>query len=220
MFKKISLCVVAFAVTAPALFAAGTFSASSVPGVGIKKAGKVSIRNDARSITVWQFDGNIERALLSLKSTRSLRSRPFGPALYNSNANVPPVVPAYLSDIFRDAAKQHGVDPRLLTAVAARESAFDPGSVSNKGAQGIMQLMPATSRFLGIANPFDARENVFAGARYLRMLLDTFKGDLDLSLAAYNAGPGAVQKFGGVPPYRETMDYVRIIRASYEAALK
>ena len=83
-----------------------------------------------------------------------------------------------------------------------------------------MQLMPATARFLGVANIFDSRENIFAGTRYLRRLLDTFNGDLDLTLAAYNAGPGAVQKFGGVPPFRETQDYVKRVRATYEASLR
>jgi len=83
-----------------------------------------------------------------------------------------------------------------------------------------MQLMPATARFLGVTNVFDARENIFGGTRYLRTLLDTFGGDLDLALAAYNAGPGAVEKYRGVPPYRETREYVAAVRASYEKALR
>ncbi len=82
-----------------------------------------------------------------------------------------------------------------------------------------MQLMPATARFLGMSDVFDIRENVFGGTRYLRTLLDTFHGDLDLTLAAYNAGPGAVQRYNGVPPYRETQQYVKLVRAAYERAL-
>ena len=82
-----------------------------------------------------------------------------------------------------------------------------------------MQLMPATARYLGIKNVFDARENVFGGAKYLRTLLDTFHGDLDLTLAAYNAGPGAVEKYNGVPPFRETKAYVASIRAAYQRSL-
>ena len=106
-----------------------------------------------------------------------------------------------------------------IAAVAHRESAFNPRAVSAVGAGGLMQLMPATARYLGATDVFDARQNVNAGAKYLRMLLDTFHGDLDLTLAAYNAGPGAVQKYNGVPPYRETQAYVRSIRSNYERAL-
>ena len=83
-----------------------------------------------------------------------------------------------------------------------------------------MQLMPATAKYLGVTNIFDPRENIFAGARYLRTLLDTFHGDLDLAVAAYNAGPGAVAKYKGVPPYRETQAYVAAVRANYEQSLE
>ena len=122
--------------------------------------------------------------------------------------------------MIEEAARTHGVDPRLVAAVASRESAWNPNAVSPAGACGIMQLMPATARFLGLADLFDPRANIFAGTHYLRTLLDTFHGDLDLALAAYNAGPGAVQKYNGVPPYRETQQYVKIVRASYERALR
>jgi soluble lytic murein transglycosylase-like protein len=81
-----------------------------------------------------------------------------------------------------------------------------------------MQLMPQTAKYLGVSNPFDARENVMGGARYLKTLLDTFDGDLDLTLAAYNAGPGAVRRYRGVPPYQETMNYVASIKKNYQSA--
>ena len=119
-----------------------------------------------------------------------------------------------------DAAKTHGVDPRLVAAVARRESAWNANAVSRTGACGLMQLMPATARFLGITNIFDPRENILGGTRYLRTLLDTFHGDLDLTLAAYNAGPGAVLKYGGVPPFAETRAYVAAVRRTYEASLR
>lgn len=199
---------------------AASFSAADVPSAHIRQTGKVVIQNDRRGITAYHFFGDIRESLFSLRSMRTaLRYTPFGAALFNSSAQVTTPMPAYLSSLIADASKQHGVDPRLVAAIAARESAYNPAAVSPVGAGGIMQLMPATARFIGVDNVFDARQNVFGGVRYLRTLLDTFHGDLDLTLAAYNAGPGAVQKYNGVPPYRETRDYVRIVRARYEASL-
>jgi soluble lytic murein transglycosylase-like protein len=212
---------IALLLAASAALADGRFSAADVPGAHIKQPGKVVIRNSGSSITAYHFFGNIREALFSIRTTPAkLRVTPFGPAVYESNARLTAHVPAFFASLISDAAKTHGVDPRLLTAVASRESDFDPHSVSTAGACGLMQLMPETARFLGVANIFDARENVFGGAHYLRTLLDTFGGDLDLTLAAYNAGPGAVQKYGGVPPYRETQAYVRSVRAAYERALR
>ncbi len=200
---------------------AGDFSARDVPSAHIHQPGKVVIRNDGRSITAYHFFGDIRESLFTLRSVRSaLRYTPFGNALFDANARVTTPMPAYLSALIADASKQHGVDPRLVAAIAARESAYNPAAVSPVGAGGVMQLMPATARYIGVSNVFDARENVFGGVRYLRTLLDTFHGDLDLTLAAYNAGPGAVQKYNGVPPYRETREYVRTVRAAYESALK
>ena len=120
------------------------------------------------------------------------------------------------SYLFAEAAKTYGVDPRLIAAVARRESAFNPNAVSRVGACGLMQLMPATARVLGISDIFDVRQNIFGGAQYLRQLLDAYNGDLDRTLAAYNAGPGAVDKYNGVPPFAETRAYVASIRASLE----
>ena len=202
-------------------YAEGRFSAADVPSAGIRQPGKVVIRNSGATITAYRFFGNISEALFSIRSSRAqLRTTPFGPAVYDSGARVSGRMPTFLASLISDAARTHGVDPRLLAAVASRESAFDAHAVSSVGAGGLMQLMPATARFLGVANIFDPRENVFGGAHYLRTLLDTFNGDLDLTLAAYNAGPGAVQKYGGVPPYRETQAYVKAVRGAYESALR
>jgi soluble lytic murein transglycosylase-like protein len=193
------------------------FSAAAVPGIGIHKPGRVVIRNSGNTITAFRFFGDIREALVTLRSARTLALHPYGPAVFDSNA--PVVAPAYLASLFRDAAQAHGVDPRLLAAVAHRESAGNANAVSRVGACGLMQLMPATARFLGVDDMFDARQNVFGAARYLRTLLDTFHGDLDLTLAAYNAGPGAVKRYSGVPPYAETQAYVRTVRATYERSL-
>jgi soluble lytic murein transglycosylase-like protein len=218
MTKKIAAAAMLIATSA---LAEGKFSAADVPGAGIRQQGKIVIRNSGASITAYRFFGDIREAIFSIRASRGqLRTKAFGPAVFDSNARLTTPVPAYLSAVLADAAREHGVDPRLLAAVAARESAFNARAVSPVGACGLMQLMPQTARFLGVSNVFDPRENVFGGARYLRTLLDTFDGDLDLTLAAYNAGPGAVKKYRGVPPYRETQKYVKVVRATYERALR
>src|SRR5207253_1203021 len=115
------------------------------------------------------------------------------------------------------AAARHSADAELVRAVIKVESNFNPRAVSRKGAMGLMQLMPQTARSLKVAHPFDPTENVEAGVRHLKRLLENFGGDLKLSLAAYNAGSGAVQRHNGVPPYAETQAYVRQITALYRS---
>lgn len=114
--------------------------------------------------------------------------------------------------IFDEASRTYGVSKSLLLAVAKQESNYDPNSVSHAGAQGIMQLMPGTAKTLGVKNAFDPYENIMGGAKLLRDNIRAF-GSIPLALAAYNAGPGAVKKYGGVPPYKETQDYVKKIMA-------
>jgi hypothetical protein len=120
-------------------------------------------------------------------------------------------------DLFTRAEQRYGVDAGLLAAVAKQESGFDPGALSPAGAQGLMQLMPATARGLGVSDPFDPAQAVDGAARLLRDLLSRF-GRTDLALAAYNAGPGAVLRYDGIPPYPETQNYVRSVMTMWEAA--
>jgi soluble lytic murein transglycosylase-like protein len=121
---------------------------------------------------------------------------------------------AEFSDIIHEHAGQHGLSDDLVRAVIQVESAFNPLALSPKGAMGLMQLMPATADEFGVLNPFDPDENIRAGVAYLRRLIDRYDGRVELALAAYNAGPGAVDKYGEqVPPYRETRDYVRRIKS-------
>ena len=114
-----------------------------------------------------------------------------------------------------EAAARHNVDPSLVRSVVKVESNFNPNAVSRKGAMGLMQLMPSTARSLNVANPFDPAQNVDAGVRHLRKLLDSYGGNVRLSLAAYNAGAGAVARSAGVPHFRETQNYVRRITNLY-----
>ncbi len=120
---------------------------------------------------------------------------------------------AALDPHIQEAAATYGVDPALLKAVIQQESGGDPDCVSSAGAVGVMQLMPETAKSLGVTDPSDPRQSILGGARYLRSMMDRFGGDESLALAAYNAGPNAVTKYGGVPPYRETQQYVRNILA-------
>ena len=115
-------------------------------------------------------------------------------------------------------AERYQVDPALVRAVIHAESGFNRLAISPKGARGLMQLMPATARGYGVTNPYDPKQSIDAGTRYLAGQLDRFGGDVSLALAAYNAGPGAVERFGGVPPYPETQRYVASILARYRGA--
>jgi soluble lytic murein transglycosylase-like protein len=116
--------------------------------------------------------------------------------------------PTAYDSLIAAAAQRNGVDPALLKALIRQESGFDPNARSSAGATGLVQLMPATAASLGVTDPTDPAQSIDAGARYLRRQLDAFGGDQAKALAAYNAGPGAVSRYGGVPPYPETQQYV------------
>jgi soluble lytic murein transglycosylase-like protein len=130
--------------------------------------------------------------------------------------------PAEFDQIIKTCSDKYGVSESLIKAVIHAESGYNPNAVSNKGASGLMQLMPGTARDLKVSNRLDPKDNVEGGVKYLRFLLDTFHGDTSLALAAYNAGLGKVAKHGGIPPYAETRTYVARVLSymqSYQARL-
>ncbi len=130
------------------------------------------------------------------------------PQVRETHTNAPRPIPAAYADLIQSAAVRVDVSPALLDALARQESNYNPAAVSRKGAIGIMQLMPATAKALNL-NPNDPAQNIMGGAIVLRQALNAFGGQIDLALAAYNAGQGAVAKYGGIPPYAETRAYVR-----------
>lgn len=122
-----------------------------------------------------------------------------------------------LNSYFKEAADIYGVDEKLLRSIARTESNFNPAATSHAGAMGIMQMMPATARECGVTDPYDARQNIIGGAMYFSNLLNKYNGNKALALAAYNAGPGNVDKYGGIPPFEETQNYVQKVMNYYNA---
>ena len=155
---------------------------------------------------------------------KEFTNRPSGPGwvFYASELGDVPVVrferqgkPKSIDELVEEIADKFNINPSLVKAIVVAESNCNPKAVSKRGAQGLMQLMPATAKELKVYQPFDPRENLVGGVKYIKGLLASY-GDLRLALAAYNAGPGAVRKYAGIPPYRETINYVKKVIRFYK----
>lgn len=141
------------------------------------------------------------------------------PSVSVEMGNFIPIRPENAYDeLIKEAAGLHRLDPALIRAVMRTESAFNPAAVSPVGAMGLMQLMPALAEEMGVTDPFDPRDNIMGGAKYLRQLLDAHEGNIRLTLASYNAGPGNVKRYRGIPPFKETRNYVRKITELLETS--
>ena len=148
---------------------------------------------------------------LTVKSARSALPALI-PGVSVQMSNFIPIRPEVAYEhLIQEAAQAYDLDPALIRAVMRTESAFNAAAVSPVGAMGLMQLMPELAEEMGVADPFDPRENIMGGAKYLRQLLDAHQGKIDLTLASYNAGPGNVKRYRGIPPFKETRDYVKKI---------
>lgn len=213
---------------------AGTVSLSTAPEPGSKCEAKEIPDDAVQTPNLWGDMGVFSGTLYEREQDGVLvygtRKLPGAREYLRFTVATPPGEPAHegLGEVeapkldrhvkaFKAAAKRTGVDDAMLRAVAHAESRFDEKAVSPKGAQGVMQLMPATAESLGVTDPFSPAQSIDAGARYLRTLLKRYKNDRALAIAAYNAGPGAVARYAGVPPYAETKAYLEKVEALYEA---
>jgi soluble lytic murein transglycosylase-like protein len=177
---------------------ASTFQSSIQQQRAAMVVQRESVRKQAEMAAEW-------RGAVTTSSTASPSSLP------QASPDCEPITPTDAAPLIDAAAEASHVQAKLLRVVIEQESGYRPCAESAKGARGLMQLMPATMDDLGVADPFDAKQNIEAGARYLKQLIDRYKGDLSLALAAFNAGPGKVDDAGGIPDIQETKDYVESI---------
>jgi len=173
---------------------------------------KISVVSPETGVTYEQIIESIQKEEAKSSDVSGI-SRAFEKALNTQMVSESTSTATSYKDIFIEASKKFGVSYDLLTAMAQQESGFNKDAVSKTGAMGIMQIMPETAKALGLEHPYDAYENIMAGAKYISQKLKQYKGNLDKALAAYNAGSSVVERYGGVPPYGETRSYVKNVKA-------
>jgi soluble lytic murein transglycosylase-like protein len=188
-----------------AIFALLAVESRAVDGVSLQQAAIAKQRAAAHAASVGSIALQLASVRVQMKNAGTLRVAA-EPLL--ALAACDPLPKEHAARLIRETAAREGLTPDLLRAVIGQESSFRPCAVSPKGAMGLMQLMPATARQLGVRDPFDAKENVEAGSRLLKQLLERYGDSVPLALGAYNAGPGQVDRYGGLPPFTETVDYV------------
>ncbi|MGY0693122.1 lytic transglycosylase domain-containing protein [Virgibacillus sp. FSP13] len=161
-----------------------------------------------------ELHGNVDRPISKPNYQQVLSSATMDPF---SAINKNPVSSADYDSHIAAAAKKYGIDPKLIHSIIKTESNYNANAKSNAGAQGLMQLMPETARGLGVTNPYDPRQNIEGGTKYISQMLHRYNGNTELAVAAYNAGPGNVDKHQGIPPFGETQNYVKKVMNSYFA---
>ena len=168
-------------------------------------------KSEVESESIFKTEDNLPK--LQEKKPVIKTNNPFG-SLTTSNKDKAGMK-AKIIGYIKNACDKYGVEEKLVHALVRQESGFNPNAVSKAGAKGLMQLMPGTARSLGVIDSFDPEQNIEGGVKYLKQMLDRYNGNKILALAAYNAGPGAVDKYSGVPPYKETQNYVKAILKNY-----